>query len=558
MNFFTSPEVLGLDIGHRSIKALLMRKGKSGIEVLKASLVKIESSPEEKEERGAKVLDALGKVLAEVGKKPGRAALACSGQVVFPRLIKLPPVAKGKLKQIVQYEAQQQIPFSLQDVIWDYHLLPSKEPSEISTLILAVKKEIVKDILSLVSPMKLEIELLDFTPLSIYNTIYFNGEVPEDKAIAILDMGAQSSDITMVEAGEIAMVRPIPLGGDSITQAVARNFGVDFHEAERIKEEEGFAALLGKEASGEKEQKLFSAMRPILDEFLDEIRRSIGYYRSQLRGSAIECLIVTGGGVQLKNIDKFLEESLRIKVAKLNPFVKVHIPLEILSKFPEASQFSVALGLGLRLLGEGRIKINLLPPQFLQRVEFRKKEPVLVGSFILVLLIMLVYAGIIRQKMFGEQILLKGLNDAIVNYTKLEAVLKPEREEKQKLLDSISQFEKISRDRTFLLDILNEVVYLLPDGIILESFSPLEKAKKEVAVGKKEVVAQAATRVTKGIRLEGLSPSYDMISEFMTHLDASPLFKKVEVDSSSTRVLKLDKGEFVKFVLMLEIAKEVF
>ncbi len=549
MNFFGSSEVLGLDIGQNSIKALLMRRGKSGIEVLKASLVKIESSPKEKEERGAKVLDALGKVLAELGKKHGRAALACPGQVVFPRLIKLPPVSKGKLKQIVQYETQQQIPFSLEDVIWDYHLLPSKESAEMSALILAVKKEIVEDILGIVSPMKLETELLDFTPVSIYNTLHFNGEVPEDKVIAILDMGAQSSDITIVEAGEIAMVRTIPLGGDSLTQAVARSFGIDFHEAERIKKEA---------ASGENEQKLFLAIRPILEEFLDEIRRSIGYYRSQLRGSAVECLIITGGGIQLRNIDKFLEENLRIKVTKLNPFAKVHLPADIVSKFPDASLFSVALGLGLGLLGEGRININLLPEQLLQRVEFRKKEPVLVLSFIFVLFIMLGYAGIISQKAMREQILLKAMDEAIANYTKLETTLRPEREEKQKLVKSISEFEEIARDRTFLLDVLNEVVYLLPDGIILESFTPLEKTKKEVVPQKTEKAAHEAKIIRNGIRLEGLSPSYDMFSEFITHLDASPLFKKVEVDSSSTRVLKVDKGEFVKFVLLLETAKEVF
>lgn len=577
MNLFGSQEVLGLDIGRRYIKAVVMRKGAKGAEVLNASLVRIDSTPQQNEEaRRKKVFEALKKALAEFGKKPRRVALACPGPVVFPRIVKLPPVAKGKLKQIVQYETQQQIPFSLEEVIWDYYLLPNKGKgkAEMSALILAVKKDIVQDILSLALSMKLEVELLGFTPLAIYNTLQYTGDILEDKAAAIIDIGAQSTDITVVEDGEIAMVRPIPFGGNSFTQAIASSFEIDFREAEEIKEREAFISATEEGITGEKQRKLFSALQPVMDELLDEIRRSIGYYRSQLRGSNISNLILTGGGVQLKNIDKFIEGNLRIKVIKTNPFIKMPLPGSILSKFPEPCVFSVALGLGLRLLGEGKIKINLLPEHVLQRVEFRKKEPVLIASFVLVLLSVLVYAGIIRQKTSREEVVLKGLNNAIANYTNLEKTLKPKRKEKQKLLRRISEFQEISRERTFWLDIFNEVAYLIPDGIILESFSPaIKEAKKEVAAQAPKVSSEFAgllgerakekrtkqvTTFEKGIKLEGLSPSFGMISDFISHLEVSPMIKKVDVDPSSGQLVKLPEGEFVKFVLAVEITEEAF
>ena len=523
MIFFSSQEVLGIDIGRRFIKAVLMRKGKGGIEVLNAALVKIEAFPQQNEqERMGKVMEALGKTLERFGKKSRRVALACPGKDVFNRLVKLPPVAKGKLKQIVHYEAQQQIPFSLEEAVWDYHILPHREKTELRALILAAKKEIVQDIMALIVPIKLEVEILDFVPLSIYNILHFTDEISEDKPVVILDMGAQSTNIIIVEGGEIAMVRSLPLGGDNLTLAIARSFNINFFEAEKLKQES-------------EEKKLSSALRPILDELLDEIRRSIGYYRSQLRGSNIANLIFTGGGIQLKNVDRFIEENLRIKVTKVNPFAKLSGPSEILSKFPEPSIFLVALGLGLRLLGEGKIKVNLLPQSILERAEFRKKEPVLIASFALVLLTLLVYPGVIRQKAFREKIVLEGLNKAIGNYTSLEKTLKPKREEKQEILKLISQFEEVSMERTFWLDVLNEVGYLIPDGIILESFSPTPE---------------------KGIRLEGLSSSWDMISYFMSHIEASPMFKKVNTPEG--RAIKIDGKDFVKFALEVVINEEAF
>jgi len=552
--FFSYHEVLGIDIGRRFIKAVVMRKGKGGIEILNASLVKIESFPQQNEqERIGKVMEALGKTLEIVGKKSRRVALACPGKDVFFRPVKLPPVAKGKLKQIVHYEAQQQIPFSLEEAIWDYHLLSHREKTEMRALILAVRKDIVQDIMAPVVPLKVDVELLDYTPFSIYNTLCFTGEISGNKSFVILDMGAQSTNIIIVEGGEIAMVRSLPLGGDNFTQAIARSFDIDFFDAEKLKQEVAFVPTAEREISSEKERKLFVALQPLLDELLDEIRRSIGYYRSQLRGSNIAGLIFTGGGIQLKNIDSFIEQNLRIKATKVNPFTKLSGPSEILSRFSEPSTFSVALGLGLRLLGEGKIKINLLPQSILQRAEFRKKEPVLIASFALVLLIMLVYSGIIRQKASREKIVLKGLSDAIVKYTALEKDLKPKRKEKQKSLKLISQFEEISRERTFWLDIFNEIAYLIPDGIILERFSPFQPSR-----GPRDPLRGEAIAVAQGIRLQGLSPNYDMISELMLRLEASPMFKKIDPDPSTGQVINLDEKKFIKFILIADINREAF
>lgn len=568
MNFLSPPEALGLDIGRRSVKALVMRKGKAGVEILHASLVEVESSPRQgEEEKREKTVDALNKIFSEIGRKPRRVALACPGQVVFPRLIKLPPVAKGKLKHIVQYETQQQIPFSLDDVIWDYHILPAKEKSEMRALILAVKKDIVENILSPVMQMKLEVEVLDFAPLSVFNTLYFNREILQDTPISIVDIGAQSTDITIVEGGEIVMVRPVPLGSDNLTQAIASTLGISFSEAQKLKEKE-VSVILGRAPSNEREEKVSRAIQPVLEELLDEIRRSIGYYRSQLRGATIENLVLTGGGIQLKNIDNFIEENLRIKVKKINPFIRLHLPVDIFSRFPEPSIFSVALGLGLRLLGESRININLLPEPILQRVEFRKKEPILIISFVLIFLTLFIYAGIVRQKAFREEIILKNLNDTIQNYSRLDKALKPKLKEKKKLLDAISQFEKIKWQETFWLDVLNEITYLIPDGIILEKFSPLENAVKRkvkkmqkiAPILRKNIPKKISKKVPskRGIRLEGLSPDFETISKFISHLESSPVLEKIEVDPSSGQLIKLDEKEFVKFVLVVTTCQEVF
>ncbi|MCB1196507.1 pilus assembly protein PilM, partial [bacterium] len=227
---------VGLDIGYDSIKVIELKRDKAGLVATNCVIEPIEYD-DVKNYSEEKVAEAIARALKNPSIKDSSVVVSLSGQSVFTRFIKFPTLDRSKIDQIVQFEAQQQVPFPIDDVIWDYQLLGDwatiDDIDEASVALVASKKEVITGLLENFESLKMDIEYIDIAPFALCNCIKFN-EPALDGCTLVLDIGAKSTDMLVMEKDTV-WLRNIPIGGIAMTQAVQKEFKVTFKEAEFLK-----------------------------------------------------------------------------------------------------------------------------------------------------------------------------------------------------------------------------------------------------------------------------------------------------------------------------------
>src|SRR5208337_3812638 len=188
--------------------------------------------------REAAIQKALQELLTERGIKARSVNVCAPGFHVFSKFVKLPPVDAGKVTQIIQYEAQQNVPFPLAEVVWDYQILGSAPSGELEVLLVAIKSDVVEGLFRVAEQAKLRLNLCDASPAALCNAFRYNYGDLEDCTM-LLDIGAKTSNLLFFEKGKV-FSRSINLGANAITQDFANDQKLKFPEAEKIKIAEGF------------------------------------------------------------------------------------------------------------------------------------------------------------------------------------------------------------------------------------------------------------------------------------------------------------------------------
>jgi len=302
---------------------------------------------------------------------------------------------KNKIQEIISYEAQQAIPFSSDEVVWDSQLLQptaDSDGSEIDAMIVIVKKEEVSRISELVEKLGKRIALIEVAGTSCYNSARANNVGATDCQM-ILDIGGRCSTLIFID-GSRFFVRTIPIAGDAITQQIAKEFNISYADAEEMKRKHGFVSLGGayEEADSEVASAVSKIVRNVMTRLHGEINRSINVYRATQKGRKPEKLFLAGGTSILPYTPRFFSEKLRIPVDYLNPFQVVGIgpavDQQVLSEV--AHLFAETIGLALRRIGTSPVEISLIPDYVRKQNEFRSKRPYFLASAIALLL----YLGI--------------------------------------------------------------------------------------------------------------------------------------------------------------------
>src|SRR5471032_2888967 len=193
--------------------------------------------------REAVILKALQEALVEKGIKSKNVNVCAPGFHVFSKFVKLPPVDAAKVTQIIQYEAQQNVPFPLSEVVWDYQILGSAASGELEVLLVAVKSEVVEGLFRVAAKAKLKLSLCDASPAALCNAFRYNyGDLEE--CTMLLDIGAKTSNLLFFEKGKV-FSRSINIGANTITQDFCNESKLKFDAAEQIKVAEGFVSLGG-------------------------------------------------------------------------------------------------------------------------------------------------------------------------------------------------------------------------------------------------------------------------------------------------------------------------
>jgi type IV pilus assembly protein PilM len=206
-------------------------------------LREILADPAAESDRSRQIASALPAMLRELGLKPGPVDYAVSGQSVFTRFVKLPAVDQEKIDRIITFEAQQNVPFPIDEVVWDYQLVGSDVADKIEVVLVAIKADLLEAINTAVEESGLQTTLVDVATMALYNAFRFNySELPG--CSLLIDIGARTTNLLFVEPAKV-FSRSIPIGGSSVTSAIAKEFNEPFGAAELRKTHDGFVSLGG-------------------------------------------------------------------------------------------------------------------------------------------------------------------------------------------------------------------------------------------------------------------------------------------------------------------------
>ncbi len=369
---------LTVDFGAGSLKLAEFETNDAGGLSLKNYAIKplgLEGSADATRE--ATILKALQEVLVEKGIKSRNVNVCAPGFHVFSKFVKLPPVDATKVTQIIQYEAQQNVPFPLAEVVWDYQILGSAAGGELEVLLVAIKSDVVEGLFRVAAQAKLKLNLCDASPAALCNAFRYNYGDLEDCTM-LLDIGAKTSNLLFFEKGKV-FSRSINLGANTITQDFANESKLKFDEADKIKIAEGFVSLGG--AYEEPENAHQAAISKIARQFMTklhiQVNQTIQFYRGQQGGAQPQRLFLSGGASLMPYTAQFFAEKLNIPVEYFNPLRNVQIDpsvnLEELARV--AHSLGEVVGLGLRNLAHCPVEMNLMPESTLRWQAFNERKP---------------------------------------------------------------------------------------------------------------------------------------------------------------------------------------
>jgi type IV pilus assembly protein PilM len=372
----------GIDIGQSALKAIKLQYVESTGQVMAAAFdyvqyPKILTQPDAVPEEI--IHDAMKTFLSRNKLEGEQVAMAVPGQTSLTRFIQLPPVEAKKVHQIVQYEARQQIPFALEDVVWDYQRLGSGIEEggfllDAEVGLFAMKRDALAQAMRPYVQHKVELELIQIAPLALYNVLCYDelGQRPDNLGdnedfVITLDMGCDNTTL-MVSNGKKIWVRNVPIGGNHFTRALTKEMKLSFAKAELLK---------CNATKSEDPRAVFQALRPVFNDFVSEIQRSIGFFSSVNRQAKIAKVLGLGNGFKLAGLQKFLQQNLQYDVERPDVYKALAGDAVINSPLfaDNVLSFAVPYGLALQLVGQTAIKTTLLPPEITRERVIRRKKP---------------------------------------------------------------------------------------------------------------------------------------------------------------------------------------
>ncbi|MGI4791166.1 MAG: type IV pilus assembly protein PilM [Janthinobacterium lividum] len=370
---FGKEKVVGVDIGSRFMKVVQAEAGRTpgSWRIGKAAIA---PTPQDAVRDGivmdqAAVAEALRALLADSGIDANAVVAAISGTSVIVRHVKLPKMPESVLRKSVRFEAAKHISSSVDDSVIEFEITGNVpgEDDKMSVMLVAAPNDMVQSRLSMLTLAGLEPIAIDVEAFALQRALVdLSPTRPgEGTTLALLDIGATTTDVNIIANGLFALTRNIPIAGDSFTQAIkAVAPGADWAELERLKTEVDMAVLLQNETDSQAAI-LAHALQPAIDELLREVRRSTNYYQSQLADTANSILpagttsqtsgpvgkiVITGGSAKMRGLEAYMSARLGVPVEIWNPFQNPELDTtQLHPDFIEQNHPFLVTGIGLAL-----------------------------------------------------------------------------------------------------------------------------------------------------------------------------------------------------------------
>jgi type IV pilus assembly protein PilM len=373
--------ILSLSLGTQTIGIAEFRTGQNGGLVLASYETReLLADPAADATRLAQTKLLVQEMVGALKLKGSKVNYAVSAQSVFTRFVKLPSVGEEQVDQIVTFEAQQNVPYPIDEVVWDYQLVDSGDSAQVEVVIVAVKSDLLDEINDAVEHSSLKTTLVDVAPMALYNAFRYNYSDMGGCSL-IIDIGSRTTNLIFIEPHKV-FSRSIPNGGSTITGAIAKDFQEPFAVAEERKKRDGFVGLGGSYADPDDEDvaRASKIIRNSMTRLHAEIARSISFYRSQQGGSAPQHVFLSGGSASLPYMREFFTEKLQLPVEYFNAMRNVTVAAGINTEEigRRAHTLGELVGLALRGTSECPMELNLRPARVVRRHELSRRRPYLV------------------------------------------------------------------------------------------------------------------------------------------------------------------------------------
>jgi len=348
-----SKPVVGLDIGSSAVKAVELRaSGKS----YRVTAVGVEAIPPDSIVDGAiidgtAVADAIKRLFENKGFKSKEVAASLSGNAVIVKKISLPVMTESELSESIYWEAEQYIPFDIQDVNIDYQILdPGTGPDSKGTmdvLLVAAKKEKIADYTGVIAQAGKVPVVVDVDAFALQNAFEMNYGYDPDAVVVLLNAGASAININIITGNQSVFTRDISMGGNAYTEAVQKELNLPFDQAEALKKGE---AVEG--ATFEDVQPVLHAMT---ENVLLEIQKTFDFFKATATTDRIDRVLLSGGASRVDGFQKALEDRFATSIEAFNPFQKITFEpgkLGIADPDGMTTATAVAVGLALRTAGD--------------------------------------------------------------------------------------------------------------------------------------------------------------------------------------------------------------
>ncbi|HTB21671.1 MAG TPA: type IV pilus assembly protein PilM [bacterium] len=362
MPVFGSP-LIGLDIGTSSIKLVqLIASGKDRwtLQAFAMQDLSDEAVEEIDADLRASVVGLALKKAFKSSKASGRKVVtAVSGDAVIVRYVKLPFMSPAELKNVISYEAEQHIPLPIDQVILDHHILGTLDEDgqrKLEVLLVAAKTDMVDDRLSLLKAAHLKPSVIDVDSFAMENAYLANYGVEKGETVALVNIGAKTTTINVIEDGVSHLTRDFAVAGNQFTKQMQTEMSLGFPQAEELKRQQGQVAIESDEImltsmpdKDDRSMAISEAVTPVLNKMLSEFRRSFDFYENSIKKRPISKVLLSGGGARLKNIEKFFADKLGVATEIADPFRRVDIPKGMDAESIRAAAPALMVGIGLAL-----------------------------------------------------------------------------------------------------------------------------------------------------------------------------------------------------------------
>lgn len=347
---FGSKRILGLDIGSSSVKAVELEasSGKYKLTGFGYAPLPSEAIVQGSFMNAPAIAAAIREACDAGGIKAKEVASSVSGHSVIVKRISLPIQSEDELDETIRWEAEQYIPFDINEVNIDHQVLQEDSlEGQMDVILVAAKKDLIDDYTSVIADAGLSLAILDVDSFAVGNMYEYCYDPSESSTVALVDIGASVINMNVMTGSIPAFTRDITTGGNQYTEEIQKTLGISSEEAERLK--------VGGTATGASKdvvpQEVEEAMRGVSETLLGEIQRSLDFYRATTSSGTLERMILCGGAARVPGLERLFQEKVEIPVEIADPFAKVQIATRSASEEQLrelAPSLCVSLGLAMR------------------------------------------------------------------------------------------------------------------------------------------------------------------------------------------------------------------